>query len=103
MNKFLIWSLSVLFAFTFSQGASAKDVVTEQHNVAVAQRILEKAQADYDVDVDRVRLLKERIAQQQAQLAEAEKKVEVSRKSLAQAKEEYGKQQKILEQAWKNK
>jgi type II secretory pathway pseudopilin PulG len=79
----------------------ARDVITEQHNVAVAQRILEKAQSAYDQDAERVRLLKERLAQQQGQLADAEKKADASRRDLAKAREEYDREQKILDQAWK--
>ncbi|GBG14064.1 uncharacterized protein NMK_1623 [Novimethylophilus kurashikiensis] len=79
----------------------ARDVITEQHNVAVAERILEKAQSAYDQDAERVRLLKERLAQQQSQLADAEKKADASRRNLDKAREEYDHQQKILDQAWK--
>lgn len=83
--------------------AQARDVITEQHNVSVAERNLERAQTEHDADAEQVRLLKERVAQQQSQLTNAEKKAEASKKKLAQAKEEYDKQQKILDQAWKSK
>lgn len=103
MKKSTILSFAAVLSIAQPCIGWARDVITEQHNVAVAERVLEKAQSEYDGDAERVRVLKERIAQQQSQLSEAEKKVEASRKRLAEAQEEYDKQQKILEQAWKNK
>lgn len=95
--------LIVGFILMSMSHAQARDVITEQHNVAVAERALENAQAEYDADTEQVRVLKERVAQQQNLLAEAEKKAAVSREKVMQAKGEYDKQQKVLDQAWKSK
>ncbi len=81
----------------------AKDVATEQHNVAAASKLVDDAKSDYDAAAERVR-------QQSQKIAQEENRLKAEKKALAEARVRYEKaqaaldeQQKKLEQAWDKK
>jgi hypothetical protein len=81
----------------------AKDVATEQHNVAAASKAVDDAKSDYDAAAERVRMQIQKVVQE-------ENRLKAEKKALAEAKARYDKaqaelaeQQKILDQAWGKK
>ncbi len=83
--------------------AIAKDVATEQHNVAAASKAVDDAKSDYDAAAERVR-------QQSQKVTEEESRLKAEKKALVEAKARYEKaqgalaeQQKKLDQAWDKK
>lgn len=83
--------------------AFAKDVATEQHNVAAASKQVDEAKSDYDAAAERVR-------QQSQKVAQEENRLKAEKKALAEAKVRYDKaqaelaeMQKKLDQAWDKK
>lgn len=93
----------LLSALLGAMPASAKDVATEQHNVAAAGKAVDEAKSDYDAAAERVR-------QQSQKVAQEESRLKVEKKALAEAKVRYEKaqaelaeQQKKLDQAWDKK
>lgn len=96
-------SLISLAFFVMSTPALARDVETQQYNVGVAQDTLNKAQADLDAASEKVKLQKQRIAQEQAILKDLQKQQEAAKQEHHKAKANLDKQQKALDEAWKRK
>lgn len=94
---------ALLLALVFCTSALARDVETQQYNVGVAQETLNKAQADLDAASEKVKLQKQRIAQEQAILKDLQKQQEAAKQEHNKAKANLDKQQKALDEAWKHK
>jgi chromosome segregation ATPase len=98
--------LLILLVFAALQGsvsAGAKDVATEQHNVAAASKAVDDAKSDFDAAAERVR-------QQSQKVVQEENRLKAEKRALAEAKSRYEKaqvelaeQQKKLDQAWDKK
>lgn len=95
--------LLLLTLFTLNTSALARDVETQQYNVGVAQESLNKTQADLDAANEKVKLQKQRIAQEQAILRDLQKQQEAAKQEHNKAKANLDKQQKALDEAWKHK
>ena len=90
-----------LLTFGLIGPAAAKDVVTEQYNVAAAQKAYNEAQSDYDAASLLVTNQEKRVAQEQTTLKEQQKKQAAAKEKLNQAKAQLDRQQKALDKAWK--
>ena len=81
--------------------ASAKDVSAQQAGLNYALQQMEKTEAEYKSDAQKVADTEKVIEQKKRQLAEEQKKAELSRKNYQEAKEKLSKAQEILDRAWK--
>ncbi len=96
--------IGVLFAsliFVLAPSANAKDVSAQQAGLNYALQQMEKSEAEYKADAQKVSETEKLIEQKKKQLAEEQKKAEASKKSYVEAKEKLAKAQEILDRAWK--
>jgi predicted nucleic acid-binding Zn-ribbon protein len=81
--------------------AQAKDVSAQQVGVEYARGNLEKAEAEYKDNLQRVSDSEKRLADAQNRLAQDRQRTATSKKSLDEARVKYTRAQEILDQAWK--
>lgn len=93
--------LTALFVFAVAPVAQARDVSAQQAGLNYALQQMEKSETEYKADAQRVTDTEKIIAQKKKQLAEEQKKAELSRKSYLEAKEKVNKAQAALDRAWK--
>ena len=99
MSKILI--VTALLMFALVPTVRAKDVSAQQAGLNYALQQMEKSEAEYKSDTQRVADTEKVIEQKNKQLAEEKKKAEQSRKNYLEAKEKLDKAQEILDRAWK--
>lgn len=93
--------VTTLLMFAAIPAASARDVSAQQAGLNYALQQMERAEAEYKSDTQRVADTEKVIEQKKKQLAEEQKKAELSKKNYLEAKEKVGKAQEILDRAWK--
>ena len=81
--------------------AQAKDVSAQQAGYNNALQKMEKAEAEYKTDAQAVVDTEKFIEKKKKQLAEEQKKAELSRKNYLEAKEKLDQAQAALDKAWK--
>lgn len=81
--------------------AQAKDVSVQQAGYNNALQKLQRAEAEYKADTQAVANTEKLIEKMKKQLAEEQKKAEISRKNYKDAKEKLDQAQAILDKAWK--
>jgi len=91
--------ITVMLAMTSL--AQAKDVSAKQVGVEYARGNLEKAEAEYKDNLQRVADSEKYLADAQKRVAEDRQKAAVSKKNLEEAKAKYARAQELLDQAWK--
>jgi hypothetical protein len=93
--------LIALFMFAAIPLAQAKDVSAQQAGLNYALQNMEKAEAEYKSDAQKVSETEKVLEQKKKQLAEEQKKAESSRTNYLQAKEKVSAAQAVLDRAWK--
>lgn len=93
--------LAVILLLAGVPVAQAKDVSAQQAGLNYALQNLERAEAEYKADSNRVSETEKVIEQKKKQLAEEQKKAEQSRLNYLAAKEKASKAQEALDRAWK--
>lgn len=91
--------LAVLLSMTSL--AQAKDVSAQQVGVEYARGNLDKAEAEYKDNLQRVSDSEKHVTEVQNRLAEDRQKAAASKKSLDEAKAKYTRAQELLDKAWK--
>jgi uncharacterized protein involved in exopolysaccharide biosynthesis len=86
-----------------SVSVCAKDVATEQHNVAAASKLVDDAKSDYDAAAERVRQQSQKVAQEESRLKAEKKALAEAKVRYDKAQAELAEQQKVLDQAWGKK
>jgi len=92
---------TVLVLFVAMPLAQAKDVSAQQAGYNNALQKMERAEAGSKADAQAVAETEKLIERKNKQLAEEQKKAELSRKNYMEAKEKLDQAQIILDKAWK--
>lgn len=79
----------------------AKDLSVQQAGYNNAMQRMEKAEEIYKTDAQAVTDTEKHIEKKKQQLAEEQKKAEISRKNYLDAKEKFDQAQIVLDNAWK--
>lgn len=94
----IITALSII---VIASSVQAKDVSVQQTGYNSAMQKMEKAEEVYKADAQTVIETEKFIERKKLQLAEEQKKAELSRKSYLEAKEKFEQAQAALDKAWK--
>lgn len=86
---------------TLAPVVQAKDVSALQAGYNNALQKMERAEAEYKIDAQTVADTEKFIEKKKKQLAEEQKKAEISRRSYIESKEKLDQSQAILDKAWK--
>ena len=97
----MLRSVLLLLLLPMASLAQAKDVSAQQVGVEYARGNLDKADAEYKDNLQRVSDSEKRLTDAQNRLAEDRRKAAESKKSLDEAKAKYARAQELLDQAWK--
>lgn len=92
--------LLLLLLLNFSV-ADARDVSAQQAAYNNALKKFESAEEQYKADVDSVAELERVIEKRKKQLAEEQKKLEISKAKFVEAREKLDQAQQVLDKAWK--
>jgi hypothetical protein len=95
--KFMV----ALFLLVIAPLAQAKDVSAQQAGYNNALQKMEKAETEYKTDAQAVADTEKFIEKKKKQLAEEQKKAELSRKNYLDSKEKLDQAQAALDKAWK--
>jgi protein tyrosine/serine phosphatase len=98
MLRIGIFTALVLFVVPLTQ---AKDVSVQQAGYNNALQRMEKAEEAYKADAQAVADTEKYIEKKKKQLAEEQKKADISRKNYLEAKEKLEQAQSALDKAWK--
>jgi hypothetical protein len=90
-----------LFLLCFTAAVQARDVSVQQAGYNNALQKLEKAEETYKSDAQAVADTEKYIERKKKQLAEEQKKAEISRKNYLVTKEKLDQAQSALDKAWK--
>jgi hypothetical protein len=90
-----------LMLYVFVPVAQAKDVSAQQAGYNNALQKMEQAEAQYKADAQAVVDTEKSIEKKKKQLAEEQKRADISRKNYLDAKEKLDQAQAILDKAWK--
>ena len=93
--------LAALLLLVMAPLSQAKDVSAQQAGFNNALQKMEKAEADYKTDAHAVADTEKLIEKKKKQLAEEQKKAELSRKNYLEAREKLEQAQAALDKAWK--
>jgi hypothetical protein len=96
-----IGMVAILLMLAAAPVVHAKDVSAQQAGLNYALQQMEKSEAEYKADAQKVTETEKAIEQKKKQLAEEQKKAELSRKNYLEAREKLAKAQEILDRAWK--
>jgi ABC-type multidrug transport system fused ATPase/permease subunit len=98
---FKIKLLVAMVLLVFVPLAQAKDVSAQQAGYNNALQRMEKAEEEYKADAQAVADTEKVIEKKRKQLAEEQKKADLSRKNYQEAREKLEQAQNILDKAWK--
>ncbi|MFZ2160638.1 MAG: hypothetical protein WAW02_00340 [Sideroxyarcus sp.] len=91
----------VLVLLSMTSLAQAKDVSALQVGVEYARENMEKSEAEYKDNLQRVSDSEKRLADAQKILTDDRQKAATAKKNLEESKAKYEKAQQVLDQAWK--
>ena len=92
---------AVLSMFAVMSSAQAKDVSVQQAGYNNALQRMERAEEAYKADAQAVTDTEQYIEKKKKQLAEEQRKAELSKKIYLEAKEKLDQTQTALDKAWK--
>lgn len=96
LRQLLFWLLLVYIPITH-----ARDVSAQQAAYNNALKKYESAEEQYKADADSVAELERVIEKRKKQLAEEQKRLEISKAKFLEAKEKLDQTQLVLDKAWK--
>ena len=82
--------------------AQARDVSAQQAGYNNALKVMERAEVEYKSDAQAVADTERLIEKKKKQLAEEQKKAELSKKNYLEGKEKLDQAQAVLDKAWKD-
>jgi RNase H-fold protein (predicted Holliday junction resolvase) len=91
----------VFILLSMTSLAQAKDVSALQVGVEYARENMEKAEAEYKDNLQRVSDSEKRLADAQKILGDDRQKAATAKKNLEESRAKYEKAQQVLDQAWK--
>lgn len=95
-------SFAILIVFIGSSSAQAKDVSVQQAGYNNALQKMERNEEIYKADAQAVADTEKFIEKKKRQLAEEQRKSEISKKNYLEAKEQLDQAQAVLDKAWKD-
>lgn len=93
--------VAAMMAAICAMPASARELSALQTAVEISRQDMEKAQAEYNADAQRVAASKKNLEQAKQRLAADQKKAGASQQRYKEAKTRYERAQNTLDNAWK--